>query len=77
MKNNYTFSFLLESLNGQLICGLEIVGKDSLEVCKRIIGDKDPLKAEQGTIRALYGTDSVRNCVDAASTPEMAIEVLL
>lgn len=74
--NLHTFySFLLEHLNGQLVYGMELVGKNAVSHCLKILGNKDPLKAEPGTIRALYGTDSVKNCVHAASNLDAALEV--
>ncbi|CAH0592560.1 unnamed protein product [Chrysodeixis includens] len=61
-----TFPFLLDHLTNQLVYGLELVGRDAVEVCLKTLGERDPLKAEPGTIRALYGIDPVRNCVHAA-----------
>ncbi|KPI94956.1 Nucleoside diphosphate kinase 7 [Papilio xuthus] len=69
-----TFPFLLEHLSGQLVYGMELVGKEAVSNCIKMLGDRDPLKAEPGTIRALYGIDSVRNCVHAASSPEGALQ---
>lgn len=66
----------MEYLTGHLVYGVELVGKDAVSACIKILGDKDPMKAEPNTIRALYGTDPVRNCAHAASTPEAAIEVI-
>ncbi|CAH4031241.1 nucleoside diphosphate kinase 7 isoform X1 [Pieris brassicae] len=69
-----TFPFLLEHLTGDLVYGMELVGKDAVALSKQIIGDKDPMKAKPGTIRALYGTDPVKNCVDVSSDAETAIQ---
>ncbi|CAH2102387.1 unnamed protein product [Euphydryas editha] len=69
-----SFPFLLDYLTGQQVYGLELVGKDSVSACLKILGDKDPLKAEPGTVRALYGTDPVRNCAHVSSSPEAALE---
>ncbi|XP_026759040.2 nucleoside diphosphate kinase 7-like [Galleria mellonella] len=69
-----TFPFLLDFLTGQLVYGLELVGKDAVTVCINIFGDNDPMKAAPGTIRALYGTDPVRNCIHVSSNPETAIK---
>ncbi|XP_030027568.2 nucleoside diphosphate kinase 7 [Manduca sexta] len=71
-----TFPFLLDFLTGQLIYGLELVGKDAVSVCLKLLGERDPSKAAPGTIRALYGTDMVRNCVHASGTLEAAMEDL-
>ncbi|XP_050342282.1 nucleoside diphosphate kinase 7 [Nymphalis io] len=69
-----TFAFLLDYLTGQQVYGLELVGKDSVSACIKVLGNQDPLKAEPGTIRALYGTDPVRNCAHVSSSPEDALE---
>ncbi|CAG9581535.1 unnamed protein product [Danaus chrysippus] len=69
-----TYPFLVEHLIGQLVYGMELVGKDAVETCVKLLGDKDPLKAEPGTIRALYGTDPVRNCAHASTDLESAAE---
>ncbi|XP_045486062.1 nucleoside diphosphate kinase 7 isoform X2 [Pieris rapae] len=69
-----TFPFLLEHLSGDFVYGMELVGKDAVALSKQIIGDKDPMKAKPGTIRALYGTDPVKNCVDVSNDAETAIQ---
>ncbi|XP_004930122.1 nucleoside diphosphate kinase 7 isoform X2 [Bombyx mori] len=69
-----TFPFLLDYLTGEMVYGLELVGRDAVLVCIKLLGDKDPRKAEIGSIRALYGTDPVKNCVHASSSSESAIE---
>ncbi|XP_028178211.1 nucleoside diphosphate kinase 7 [Ostrinia nubilalis] len=74
MLTDPTFPFLMEYLTGQLVYGLELVGKDAVSVCIKTLGDSDPLKAEPETIRALYGTDPVRNCVHAAANPDDAMQ---
>ncbi|CAG4954688.1 unnamed protein product [Colias eurytheme] len=69
-----TFPFLLEYLSGNQVYGMELVGKDAVAVAMKVLGDKDPSKAEPGTIRALYGSDPVRNCVHVSSDPDGAIQ---
>lgn len=78
MFDNFFFHyyrFLMEYLTGQLVYGLELVGKDAVSACIQTVGDQDPLKAAPDTIRALYGLDPVRNCVHAAPDPDSAHEV--
>lgn len=41
----------------------------------KILGNRDPLKAEPGTIRALYGSDAVRNCMHVSTDEEGALQV--
>ncbi|XP_075975151.1 nucleoside diphosphate kinase homolog 7-like [Anticarsia gemmatalis] len=73
MVTDPTYPFLLEFLTGQHVYGLELVGRDAVESAIKIVGDKDPLKAEPDTIRALYGLDAVRNCVHVSSNVEDAL----
>ncbi|KAJ2947961.1 hypothetical protein O0L34_g9753 [Tuta absoluta] len=76
MTADPTYPFLLEYIGGNYTFVLELVGKNIYEVTAKIVGDRDPLKAEPGTIRALYGTDSVRNCVHISNSEEIAREDL-
>ncbi|XP_049879388.1 nucleoside diphosphate kinase 7 [Pectinophora gossypiella] len=72
MLTDPTFPFLLDHLTGQLVIGVELVGKNAVDFSKKMSGDRDPLKAEPGTIRALYGKDKVRNCLHIAHDAECA-----
>lgn len=65
----------MDFLTGELVYGIELVGMGAVSVCVKSLGDKDPAKAAPGTIRALYGTDPVRNCVHASNTPDNAKQV--
>lgn len=71
------YRFLMEHLSGQLVYGMELVGKNAVALAKEILGDKDPIKAKPGTIRALYGTDPVKNCVDVSTDAKTAIQVFI
>ncbi|KAI5635583.1 nucleoside diphosphate kinase domain-containing protein [Phthorimaea operculella] len=71
-----SYPFLLEHFGGNYSFVLEIVGKNIYENIQKIVGHRDPLKAEPGTIRALYGTDIVRNCVHTSKNEEIAREDL-
>ncbi|PZC75173.1 nucleoside diphosphate kinase 7 [Helicoverpa armigera] len=68
-----TFPFILDHLTNQLVYGMELVGREAVTACLELLGDKDPLKAAPGTIRALYGVDPVRNCVHASTNAQDAI----
>ncbi|CAH0695308.1 unnamed protein product [Spodoptera exigua] len=68
-----TFPFLLDHLTNQLVFGLELVGRDAHARCLELLGHQDPLKAATGTIRALYGSDPVRNCVHTSASSQDAI----
>ncbi|XP_041974966.1 nucleoside diphosphate kinase 7 [Aricia agestis] len=69
-----TFPFLLEHLTEKMVHGVELVGKDAVSACLKLAGDKDPTKAAEGTIRALYGEDLIKNCVDVAPSLEVAVK---
>lgn len=77
MYISFYFRFLMEYLTGQLVYGMELVGKDAVAACIECLGDQDPLKAAPGTIRALYGTDPIRNCVHASSSADAALVVCI
>lgn len=68
--------FILDYLTSDLVYGMEVVGKDVIATSNKVVGDKDPMKAEPGTIRALYGTDPVRNCLQLTSSLQHGYKVL-
>ncbi|MBI5574555.1 MAG: nucleoside-diphosphate kinase [Elusimicrobia bacterium] len=47
-------------------------GKNVITAVRKIIGNTDSKKAEQGTIRNLYGLNDRRNIVHASDSPETA-----
>lgn len=49
-----------------------LAGADAVEHVRRINGATDPVKADPGTLRDLYGTDKQRNCVHGSATNEDA-----
>lgn len=52
---------------GPLVAAI-LSGEDAVERVRRINGATDPVKADPGTIRDLYGTDMQRNCVHGSAT---------
>lgn len=54
------------------VVALRIEGEDAILKIRKIVGSTDPEKAEEGTIRRLYGTDVTINAVHASDTPENA-----
>lgn len=53
-----------------------MVGKDAFSQSHKILGNRDPMKADPGTIRALYGTDPVKNCIHVSIDEEGALQVI-
>lgn len=73
MTSDSTFPFLMDYLTGQYVYGLELVGRDAVSLLLKLLGDRDPLKAAPDTIRALYGTDLVKNCAHVSSDHDSAV----
>ncbi|GBP40001.1 Nucleoside diphosphate kinase [Eumeta japonica] len=73
--NDPVYQFVTEHLRGKAVYGIEIVGKDVLSRLGKVIGDSDPAKAGAGTIRAIYGTDTIHNCIHVSSTLDDALKV--
>lgn len=56
---------------GPLVAAL-LTGADAVAHVRRLNGATDPIKADPGTIRDLYGSDKQRNCVHGSATVEDA-----
>lgn len=50
-----------------------LAGYDAVDHVRRINGSTDPIKADPGTIRDLYGSDIQRNCVHGSATIQDAL----
>ncbi len=60
-------NLLIFMQEGPVIAAL-LEGADAVDHVRRINGATDPVKADPGTIRDLYGTDKQRNCVHGSAT---------
>lgn len=49
-------------------------GEDAIEKYRRIMGATDPGKAEEGTVRNLYGQDIEKNSVHGSDSPQTAAQ---
>ncbi len=63
---------LLDFMQEGPVIAVVLGGADAVEHVRRINGATDPLKADPGTVRDLYGTDKQRNCVHGSATVEDA-----
>lgn len=60
------------------VIAVVLSGEDAVEHVRRINGATDPVKADPGTIRDLYGSDKQRNCVHgSAAIPDALREIAL
>lgn len=71
-KDKPFFEELLSSLDSKEIIAMVIRGEQAISVVRRLNGATDPAKAEDGTIRNLYGTSIRHNAVHGSSDPEAA-----
>jgi len=61
-----------ENLVKYITCGpviaMVLEGKNAVSTVRAMMGSTDPLKAEQGTIRAIYGMDMGRNIIHGSDS---------
>jgi nucleoside-diphosphate kinase len=66
------FPGLLSFITSGPIIAMVWEGRDAIAVCRRVIGNTDPEKAEPGTIRFDFGQTPQRNCVHGCDSLESA-----
>jgi nucleoside-diphosphate kinase len=66
------FEELINYVTEGKICAMILVGEKAIDVVRKINGDKDPTKAELGSIRGMYALDKTRNLVHASDNTESA-----
>lgn len=71
------FSLLIEYLNGQSVIALKLEKENCVEELNNIVGQTDPQKAAQGTIRNIFGIDILKNSVHSSNDNRVDIELEL
>ena len=66
------FEDLISYVTEGKICAMILMGEKAIDVVRKINGDKDPTKAELGSIRGQYALDRTRNLVHASDNTESA-----
>jgi nucleoside-diphosphate kinase len=66
------FEQLISYVTEGKICAMILMGEKAIDVVRKINGDKDPTKAELGSIRGQYALDKTRNLVHASDNVESA-----
>ena len=66
------FAKLVEFMTSGPMVALVLEHENVVEYVRQFIGNTDPSKAEEGTIRRLYGESLTRNAVHASDSPENA-----
>jgi len=71
------FEAIVENLCSGDVIAMRVAGSDDvIEVVRDIVGDKDPAKATDGTLRCWFGIDLTQNGVHAADSLEAALREL-
>ena len=71
-KGKPFFEDLINFLSSGKIMVLALEGIGAIELWRDVMGVTDPAKAEEGTIRKLYGTSIGRNACHGSDAPETA-----
>ena len=80
LKDKSFFNDLLDFMTSGDSVVIVVEGDDVINRVRTMVGATDPTKADEGTIRALFGTSITRNAVhasDSALNSEKEIENLL
>lgn len=71
-KGKPFFENLVEFMTSGPMVALVLEHENAVEYVRSIIGNTDPSKAAEGTIRRRYGESLTRNAVHASDSPENA-----
>ncbi|MGH4118703.1 nucleoside-diphosphate kinase [Clostridium sp.] len=66
------FEELINYITEGKICAIILMGDKAVDVVRKINGDKDPTKAEIGSIRGKFALDKTQNLVHASDSTESA-----
>lgn len=72
-KNKPFFNDLLKYITSGPIIPIALEKENGVDDFRKLIGSTDPTKAEDGTIRKLYGTNIERNAIHGSDSPENGI----
>jgi len=68
------YSSLVEFMTSGPVVVSVLEGENAISENRRVMGATDPAKAEEGTIRKLYGTNIEHNAVHGSDGPDTAKE---
>lgn len=71
-KDKPFFNDLVKYMTSGPIVPIALEKVNAVEDFRKLIGSTDPAKAEEGTIRKLYGTNIERNAIHGSDSPENA-----
>ncbi len=71
-KERPFFQSLVEYMTSDYIIPIVLEKEDAVESFRKLLGSTDPSKAEEGTIRAIFGEDIERNACHGSDSDENA-----
>lgn len=69
-KERPFFNDLVKYMTSGPILPIALEKENAIDDFRKLIGATDPAKAEQGTIRKLFGTNIERNAIHGSDSPE-------
>ena len=69
-KDKPFFESLVKYMTSGPVVPIALEKENAIEDFRKLIGSTDPTKAEEGTIRKLYGTNIERNAIHGSDSPE-------
>jgi nucleoside-diphosphate kinase len=71
-KDKPFFNDLIEFVSTGSVVAVLLKKENAVQDLRKLVGNTDPQKSEQGTIRSAYGLDVTRNSVHASDSKESA-----
>ena len=71
-KEKPFYNDLIKFITGGPLCALILEGEDAIAKIRKLNGNTNPLKAEEGTIRKCFGSNVTENSVHASDSEENA-----
>ena len=66
------YNGLIDFMCSGKIMPLELEGENAIKIARQILGNTDPQKAKEGTIRATFGSNLPKNAVHGSDSVESA-----
>jgi len=76
-KDKPFYNDLVQYMTSGPIVPIALEKENAVEDFRKLIGSTDPTKAEEGTIRKLYGTNIERNAIHGSDSAENGIREIL
>jgi nucleoside-diphosphate kinase len=71
-KGKHFYESLVRYITSKAVVALVAKGENAISKVRKIMGATDPVKAEKGTIRQLYGLSIERNTIHGSDSEESA-----